>query len=86
MSVFLGLLEGKYDNCLSWPMEVSVIVRLLNWREDRRHHEETVTYNSDHTAYNLVNKEGIILSPVFMRFIEHSYLPYCVTTNTEVPT
>ena len=83
MSVFLGLLEGKYDNCLSWPMEVSVIVQLLNWREDQRHHEETVTYNSDHTAYNLVNKEGITLSPVFMRFIEHSYLPYCVTTNTE---
>ena len=84
MSVFLGLLEGRYDDCLSWPIELSVIVQLLNWREDEGHHELTVTYNSDHTAYNLVTKEGIKLSPVYTRFIKHSTLSYCATTdNTE---
>ena len=84
MSVFLGLLEGKYDNCLSWPMELSVIVQLLNWRKDDGHHEWTVTFNSNHhNAYNQVTKEGIKLSPVYTKFIDHSTLSYRATINTE---
>ena len=84
MSVFLSLLEGKYDNCLSWPMEVSVIIELLNWREDKGHHEQTVMFNSDHRdVYNQVTKEGIKLSPLYTKFINHSTLYYRAATNTE---
>ena len=84
LSVLLGLLEGKYDDCLSWPMEFGMMVQLLNWRENKGHYEGTVTYNSDHhNAYNLVTKGGIKLSPVYTRFIGHSALSYCAATNTE---
>ena len=80
VSVFVGLLKGAHDDQLAWPMELDVTIKLLNCREDKNHHELTLTMNSD--CY-LVSKNGIKLSPNGLQFIHHSFLPYRNSTNTE---
>ena len=51
------------------------------WREDKGHHERTVTINSE---YYRVTKNGIKMSPCEMQYIHHSFLSYInSSTNTE---
>ena len=65
---------------LAWPLELDVAIELLNWTEDRRHHERTVTMNSE---YYRMTKNCIKMSPGTTEFILHSFLPYNSSTNTE---
>ena len=80
VSVFVGLLKGEHDDQLGWPLELDVAIDLLNWREDKGHHEQTVTINSE---YYRVTKNGIKISPSYIQFIHHSLLSYNNSTNTE---
>ena len=80
VSVFVGLLKGEHDDQLGWPLELDVAIDLLNWREDKEHHERTVTINSE---YYRVTKNGIKISPSSLIFIHHSLLSYYSSTNTE---
>ena len=80
VSVFVGLLKGEHDDQLGWPLELDVAIDLLNWREDKEHHERTVTINSE---YYRVTKNGIKISPSSLIFIHHSLLSYNSSTNTE---
>ena len=69
VSILVGLLKGEHDDQLAWPLELDVAIELLNWREDKGHHEQTVTINSE---YYRVTKNGIKMSPLQMNFIHHS--------------
>ena len=80
VSVFVGLLKGEHDDQLGWPLELDVAMELLNWREDKGHHEQTVTMNSE--LYR-VTKNGIKMSSRNIHFIHHSLLPYQSSTYTE---
>ena len=80
VSVFVGLLKGEHDDQLGWPLELDVAIELLNWREDKGHHEQTVTIYSE---YYRATKNGIKMSPGAMQFIHHSYLSYNRSANTE---
>ena len=88
VSVFVYLMKGEYDNDLVWPFNGSVVIELLNWREDKNHLLTTVNYNR-HTDTN-----SSITSRVYKRecapngwgincFISHSSLLYNPDTNTE---
>ena len=45
LSVCAQLMRGEYDNELEWPFEGDVRVDLLNWREDKNHHSDTIPFN-----------------------------------------
>ena len=80
VSAFVGVLNGEHNDHLDRPLDTDVIVELLNWKEDKEHHERTISYTSrDHR----VSQGGIEMSPVFNKFISHSSLSYNSTTNTE---
>ena len=71
MSVFVGLLKAQHDNQLAWPLEVDVDIELLNWKENKGNHEQTVTMNSE---YYRVTKNGTKISPGSSQFIHHLLL------------
>ena len=81
MSVLVGLLNGEHDDSLSWPLDADIVVELLNWRDDKGHHKETVAYYSSQT-YQII-PGGIKMPPIYSQFIPHSSLSCDSTTNTE---
>ena len=38
-------MRGEYDNELEWPFEGDIRVELLNWRADKNHHSDTISFN-----------------------------------------
>ena len=79
MSICVGLMKGEHNDQLNWLVEVDVAVELLNWKEDKGHHEGRLTMNSEY--YRVTQKGGIKASNI--EFIHHSLLPLNTTTNTE---
>ena len=45
LSVFVALMRGEDDQHLQWPFESDISYQLVNWREDKQHHEGTVRFN-----------------------------------------
>ena len=45
LSVYAQLMRGEYDNELEWPFEGDIRVELLNWRADKNHHSDTISFN-----------------------------------------
>ena len=43
MSICVGLMKGEHNDQLNWLVEVDVAVELLNWKEDKGHHEGRLT-------------------------------------------
>lgn len=86
MSVYCHLMKGENDDKLLWPIEADIIVKMLNWREDKNHKSYTVTLNqgSGDKAISRVTKgslaEQCYGSP---KFAAHSSLLYNAATNTE---
>ena len=50
MSVFMPILEGRYDDELKWPFTGRVTFTLLNQLEDKNHHNKTLTITTSHNA------------------------------------
>ena len=47
ISVHARLQKGENDENLIWPFEASIVVQLLNWREDACHHTFTIDFDED---------------------------------------
>ena len=45
VAVYARLLKGENDHRLMWPIEVDIVVQLLNWRQDSDHHNFTIHCN-----------------------------------------
>ena len=45
VAVYARLLKGENDHRLMWPIEVDIVVQLLNWRQDAYHHNFTIHCN-----------------------------------------
>ena len=45
LSVYTTLMRGEYDKVLAWPFEGDIRVELLNWKEDKNHHSDTLPFN-----------------------------------------
>ena len=86
LSVYVHVLQGEYDDELIWPFEGRVSVELVNWKEDKGHHEEnfdmniltTRDYNMLHVSKN--DSKSIASKP---HFIPHSSLSYDPASSTE---
>ena len=86
LSVFVALMKGEDDQHLQWPFESNISYQLLNWREDKQHHEGTVCFNRKNLSSCIqVTKGDIGIGLGDCEFISHSgsSLSYNSTTNTE---
>ena len=87
MSLYACLMEGEHDDHLVWPFRGEVTMELINWKEDKVHHQKTIHFNSTTDS----NKKHccrmyngkIDLGFGKQEFISHSSLSYNSTTNTE---
>ena len=46
VSVYVTIMAGDYDDQLQWPFVGDIKLMLLNWREDKRHLEKTLSINA----------------------------------------
>ena len=85
LSVYAQLMRGEYDNELEWPFEGDIRVELLNWREDKNHHSDTINFNRhcdpDGKRSSRLTDHETALSFGKPRFI--SLTDLVSTTNTE---
>ena len=82
VSIYAIIMRGEHDQHLQWPFTGDIIIELLNWREDKEHHNKKIPI---YTSYDYVRvTEGRYgASRVYQQFISHFSLPYNPTTNTE---
>ena len=76
MSVFVKLLEGRYDDQLHWPLLGSVTFELLNQLANEKHHSIVAVLNTDDDM-QVGNRKG------FRKFLPHSSLSHDPATNTQ---
>ena len=48
IGIYAALLKGQHDDNLVWPFQASIVVELVNWRQDSNHHSYTISFN-EHT-------------------------------------
>ena len=82
VSIYATLMRGEYDRSLLWPFIGDITIKLLNWREDKRHHTMKLPINFSN-GYVRVTQGVYGKSVGYPQFISHSSLPYDSTTNTE---
>jgi len=85
VSIYATLIGGEHDQHLQQPFTGDIIIELLNWREDKKHHKNTLDiYESDGFVQVAEERYQVsIVSKGYNHFISHSTLPYNSTTNTE---
>ena len=79
LSVGALLLEAD-DDIIDRHLELSFLIDVLNWREDKQNFQGIVRFNM---ANNLMTEKGVRRSGINSKFIPHSSLSYNSTTNTE---
>ena len=82
VSVFVNIMSGDNDEQLHWPFAGVVELMLLNWIENKGHHEKTLDIDASSglvrvTEGDLGKRWG------YSQFISHSSLRYNRSTNTE---
>ena len=87
VSLYACIMEGEHDDHLVWPFEGEVTMELINWREDKGHHQKTTHFNltTDPNNLNCCRMYNGAISPGWgnLKFISYSSLSYNSTTNTE---
>ena len=78
-------MRGEYDNELEWPFEGDIRVELLNWKEDKNHHSDTIDFNKhtdpDEKHSSRVTDRETATGLGLPQFISHTDL--APSTNTE---
>ena len=75
VSVFIKLLEGRYDSQLHLPFLGTATVQVLNQLGDSSHHKEVITCNASDNM-----RAGISIG--YHEFVPHSSLGHNPATNT----
>ena len=85
VSVYVYLMKSENDDVLSWPLQCDITIRLLNWREDKRHVEKTVEHYKApiESRTKVTQGEEAPDGLGYHQFISHSDLYYNITKNTE---
>ena len=45
IGIYAILLKGQHDDNLVWPFQASIVVELVNWREDSNHYSYVIYFN-----------------------------------------
>ena len=58
VSVLACLMKGEHDEQLQWPFNRDIVIDLLNWRENKGHHKESISFNrfSEFSARPFIKK------------------------------
>ena len=83
IAVYVCLMTGEYDDQLQWPFVGDVIIQLLNWKENKKHHQTTVSVKATSGFVRVLEGQYGPILQGYSRFISHSSLSYNSTTNTE---
>ena len=51
VSVYVQIIQGEYDDTLTWPYTGTVTIEIINWKEDRNHVKMPVDF-SKASAHN----------------------------------
>ena len=73
------IMKGQHDDQLEWPFTGTIIIEVLNWREDNRHFKQV--YSIDH--FNRVTEGEYGKDFGFYKFISHASLPFNPSNNTQ---
>ena len=76
VSVYVHILEGKYDAELKWPFVGNITVQILNQLEDSGHYE-IILHMTKEIHFVVRNNKG------YIKFITHSELGYDIIKNTQ---
>ena len=89
VSVHLYLMKGENDVELEWPFRRQIIVRLLNWRENKQHVEKVIGFTDRDpliSCSKVSEAESTERASIGLgddRFISHSDLEYNPEENKE---
>ena len=86
VSVCVHLMKGENDAKLEWPFKGQIIVRLLNWREDKQHIEKSINFSDDdplQSCSRVIEGEKASIGLGYDRFVSHVDLDYSPEDNTE---
>ena len=86
VSVYCVLMRGEHDDELPWPVEADVVLKMLNWRENKNHKRYTFSLSHGAGAKSScrVTIEGRAeVGRGTDTFAAHTSLSYNVTANTQ---
>ena len=86
IGIYARLLRGQHDDNLVWPFQASIVVELVNWREDANHHSHTITFNERtqiKCKFRVTKGEWAPSGWGTSIFISYSSLCYNSNTNTK---
>ena len=85
IGIYTKLLRGQNDDNLVWPFQASIVVELVNWREDANHHSHTISYyeRTSIECKSQVTEGEQSLGLGTSTFISYSSLDYNCSKNTE---
>ena len=76
------IMKGQHDDHLKWPFTGTIIIEVLNWIEDKRHHKQVYSIDPNDELVRVTEEEyGKDFG--FYKFISHASLPFNSSTNTE---
>ena len=76
------IMKGEHDDHLSWPFTGTIIIEVLNWLEDNRHHKQVFSIDPN-DGLDRVTKGEYGRDFGFFKFISHASLPLDISKNTQ---
>ena len=74
-------MKGQHDDLLEWPFTGTIVIEILNWREDNRHHKQVYSIDPNDDLSRVTEGEyGRGFG--FFKFISHAALPFNESKNT----
>ena len=76
------IMKGQHDDHLNWPFTGTIVIEVLNWIEDKRHHKQVYSIDPNDKLVRVTEGEyGKDFG--FYKFISHASLPFNSSTNTQ---
>ena len=83
ISVYVAIVKGEIDDQLQWPFEGTIKVKMLNWREEKRHISMSVSFNRARTGDAACVEDIVNKVWGYYQFCAHTSMIYDPSTNTE---
>ena len=84
IGIYARLLRGECDDNLIWPFQASIVLELVNWREDANHHSYNISFNRNTPIEAKSQVTTGVEAPTSWgthNFISYSYLGNAASTK-----
>ena len=76
------IMKGQHDDLLKWPFTGTIVIEILNWREDNRHFKQVYSIDPNDDLFRVTEGEyGRGFG--FFKFISHASLPFNESKSTQ---